>query len=93
MGSPAQRKTIVCPCQDVTLGDILDAVEHGHTNVETVKRATAVFMGACQGKTCAPHVEALLSERGGSEQEYRRPSARLPVQPVLLGMLADPGEN
>lgn len=88
MSTPAQRKTIVCPCQDVTLGDILDAIDHGHTNVETVKRATAVFMGACQGKTCAPHVQAIIDGENG--EDYRRPSARLPLQPVLLGLLADP---
>lgn len=89
MSKSTRRNTIVCPCQDVTLGDILDAIAHGHTDVETVKRATAVFMGACQGKTCAPHVQAVL-EGAGVADEYRRPSARLPLQPVLLGMLADP---
>lgn len=91
MSTPTQRKTIVCPCQDVTLGDVLDAIEHGHTNVETLKRATAVFMGACQGKTCAPHVKALIGEVSGDD--YRRPSARLPLQPILLGALADPEEH
>jgi len=88
MTTSAQRKTMVCPCQDVTLGDVMDAIAHGHTDVETIKRATAVFMGACQGKVCAPHVKAILEAAGA--REYHRPYARLPLQPVLLGTLSDP---
>ena len=46
----ADRRTLVCPCHDVTLADIEDALAESHTDVETLKRSTAVYMEACQGK-------------------------------------------
>lgn len=82
------RRAIICPCHDVTVGDIEDAIEHGHTDPETIKRATAVYMGACQGKFCSPLVQRLLQERGVERSgEQRRPAARVPVMPVALGSL------
>lgn len=86
------RDTVVCPCHDVTVADVEDAIEHGHTDPETVKRATAVYMGACQGKFCSPHVQRLLAQHGvEATGQQRRPAARLPVAPVTLGSLATPG--
>jgi bacterioferritin-associated ferredoxin len=79
---------VICPCHDVTVGDIEDAIAHGHTDPETVKRATAVYMGACQGKFCSPLVQRLLAERGVERVgAQRRPAARVPVVPVALGAL------
>lgn len=91
MSSKADRKVIVCPCHDVTRGDIEDAIAAGHTDAETVKRATAVYMGSCQGKFCSPVVQRLLAEHGVERSgEQRRPAARLPITPVPLGMLVSP---
>lgn len=88
------RKAIICPCHDVTVGDVEDAVEHGHTDPETVKRATAVYMGACQGKFCSPLVQSLLAELGVQRiDQKRRPAARLPVIPVPLGALVEPSSE
>ncbi|QZY52588.1 (2Fe-2S)-binding protein [Leucobacter tenebrionis] len=82
------RRAVICPCHDVTVGDIEDAIDHGHTDPETIKRATAVYMGACQGKFCSPLVQRLLADRGVERAgEQRRPAARIPVVPVPLGML------
>lgn len=88
------RKAIICPCHDVTVGDIEDAVEHGHTDPETVKRATAVYMGACQGKFCSPLVQSLLAELGVQPLTgKRRPAARLPVIPVPLGAFVQTADD
>lgn len=82
------RKAVICPCHDVTVGDIEDAIDHGHTDPETIKRATAVYMGSCQGKFCSPLVQRLLAECGVERAgEQRRPAARVPVFPVALGAL------
>ncbi|WP_181158493.1 (2Fe-2S)-binding protein [Leucobacter massiliensis] len=84
------RRAVICPCHDVTVGDIEDAIAHGHTDPETIKRATAVYMGACQGKFCSPLVQRLLAERGVERVgEQRRPAARVPVAPVALGALIE----
>jgi hypothetical protein len=97
------RRTIVCPCHDATLSDLRSCWNAGFRHPETLKRATAVLMGPCQGKYCAPLVAAILTELGaepghqdGSEAGnhawplQRRPSARPPLYPVRLGDLAGP---
>lgn len=91
MSKRRARSCVVCPCHDVTLADLENAIAHGHTDPETVKRATAVYMGSCQGKFCSPLVQQILSEYGVEQpQEQRRPAARLPIEPVALGALIDP---
>ncbi|WP_433353543.1 (2Fe-2S)-binding protein [Microtetraspora malaysiensis] len=88
-------KTIVCPCHDVTVEDIRATYAAGYTHPETLKRATAAFMGPCQGKHCAGAVMSLLRELTGEpagepagEPVTRRPTARPPLRPVALGLLA-----
>lgn len=94
MARNSPRSTIVCPCHDVTLADIENVIAEGHTDPETIKRATAVYMGACQGKFCSPLVQQLLAERGiESKGHQRRPSARLPITPIALGSLIDPEDS
>ena len=94
MSGKHDRRRIVCPCHDVTEADLVLAIEHGHTHPETIKRATAVYMGMCQGKFCAPLVQEVLEAHGiRSEAGPRRPAARLPIVPVSLGALIDPPEQ
>jgi hypothetical protein len=83
------RRTIVCPCHDATLHDLRSSWAAGYQQPETLKRATAVFMGACQGKMCAPAVGAVVAElHGRVEPSQRRPSVRPPLFPVRMGDLA-----
>ncbi|MFF4775547.1 (2Fe-2S)-binding protein [Microtetraspora fusca] len=89
-------KTIVCPCHDVTVEDIRATYAAGYTHPETLKRATAAFMGPCQGKHCAGAVMSLLRELIGEpagEPMTRRPTARPPLRPVALGLLAAAAET
>ncbi|MGO1545442.1 MAG: (2Fe-2S)-binding protein [Gulosibacter sp.] len=84
------RDRIVCPCHDVTEADIENAIHTGHTHPETIKRATAVYMGMCQGKYCAPLVQELLIRHGVEEPDHvRRPTVRVPLVPTPLGMFVD----
>ena len=88
MSGRIDRSRIICPCHDVTEADLVLAIEHGHTHPETIKRATAVYMGMCQGKFCAPLVTEVLAEQGiEGPVGGRRPAARLPIVPVALGAL------
>lgn len=88
----ADRRTIVCPCHDATLFDLRNSWKAGYRHAETLKRATAVFMGPCQGKMCAKLVENVISDlQGGPSPHGRRPSVRPPLYPVRLGELAREG--
>lgn len=84
------RRTIICPCHDATLFDLKAMVHRGYTHPETLKRATAVFMGSCQGKYCAPLVQKFLAEHGDGEPcDLVRPTVRAPLTGIRLGLLVN----
>jgi len=82
--------TIVCRCEEVTVGEIRKAIRQGALDVTGVKRRTRAGMGLCQGRTCEKIVTQILV------QELRKPidklepaTARPPVQPITFGLLAE----
>jgi bacterioferritin-associated ferredoxin len=82
-------KKIVCYCQDITEADLKRAIEEGYDHMELLKRYTGVFMGPCQGKMCAANVLKIFCDHTGQAvDQIRVPTARPPVEPILLGALA-----
>ncbi len=80
---------IICRCEEVTLGQILQAVSEGAQTVNDVKRRTRAGMGLCQGKSCSRLVRKILAESAGGNVHRIQPmTARCPVRPVALGVLA-----
>lgn len=57
---------IVCQCEKITRGEILDAVRRGATTVDGVKRRTGTGMGRCQGGHCAWEIVKILTETGAN---------------------------
>ena len=53
---------IVCQCEGVTRGQILEAIRRGATDVAGVKRRVGSGMGRCQGSRCSFAIEKLLEE-------------------------------
>jgi NAD(P)H-nitrite reductase large subunit len=82
-------KTLACRCEDVTLHDLEEAIERGHTDIESLKRYTGFGTGWCQGKWCVALCARLLVERGGSAARPITP--RPPLHPLTLGDLAGLG--
>jgi glycerol-3-phosphate dehydrogenase len=56
--------TIVCRCETVTEGEIVDALNRPlpPQSVDAVKRRCATGMGRCQGGFCGPRVLALIAK-------------------------------
>ncbi|MBO5836635.1 MAG: NAD(P)/FAD-dependent oxidoreductase [Oscillospiraceae bacterium] len=54
---------IVCRCEGVTEGEILDAIRRNPkaTDLDGVKRRTRAQMGRCQGGFCSPYIIELLA--------------------------------
>lgn len=55
---------IVCRCEGVTMGEILDAIHRplGATTLDGIKRRTRAGMGRCQAGFCTPTNMELLAE-------------------------------
>lgn len=80
---------IICRCEEITYGEILEAIRLGARDVDAVKRMTRAGMGLCQGRTCARLVTAILArETGRSPGEIQQATRRMPVRPVPARLLA-----
>lgn len=62
---------IVCRCEGVTEGEILDAMrrEPKAVDLDGVKRRTRAQMGRCQGGFCSPYITELLAKEQGIAYE------------------------
>src|SRR4029434_9672882 len=83
------KKKFVCLCEDVTEKDLCDGIVEGFNEIELLKRYSTVSMGPCQGRMCAmTSIGICARETGRSIAETGTTTARPPVQPVSLGVLA-----
>lgn len=81
--------TIICRCEEVTSGDVADAIHRGARDVDAVKRMTRAGMGLCQGKTCARQVAAAIARQTGAPVSRMVPATqRIPARPVPASVLA-----
>ncbi|HSQ36143.1 MAG TPA: FAD/NAD(P)-binding oxidoreductase [Candidatus Binatia bacterium] len=86
--------TLVCRCEDVTMGDIKRAVASGYDTPATLKIAVRSAMGDCQGRICGPMLYDILAALTGRSQAAMTPLViRPPVKPVSIGSLASYSEG
>ena len=82
--------TVLCRCENVTVGDVRKVVGEGIRDINEVKIVTRSGMGPCQGRMCGP----ALAEVGGAElsvspEKTGLLSVRPPLKPVPLSEIAD----
>jgi len=79
---------IICRCEEVTLGEIKQAIREGARDVTGIKRRTRAGMGLCQGRTCEKLVQQIIKEELGKKvEEIGTSTFRPPVRPVTFGTL------
>lgn len=85
---------IVCRCEDVTLGEITDAVAKGYATVDEIKHYLRAGMGPCQGRTCGHLMAQIIArETGRPVAEVWPMRARPPYHLVPFStILHEPGE-
>ncbi|MCV2369505.1 NAD(P)/FAD-dependent oxidoreductase [Roseateles oligotrophus] len=76
----ADAKTMICRCEDVSLGDL-----KSQRSWRDAKLQTRCGMGACQGRICGPITQTLL---GWPAAQMGR-GVRAPLQPTPLACLLD----
>jgi len=79
----ARRSTVVCRCEDVTLGQL-----ESSRSAREAKLSTRAGMGPCQGRVCGPALRYLFG--------WESDTVRVPISPVsleTLGAIASPEEN
>ncbi len=84
-------ETILCRCEDITVGEVKDAIATGCRTPVAVKRALRTGMGICQGRICGPILSELIGACTTTPVEAQTPlSIRGPVKAVPLEVLAKP---
>jgi len=80
---------IICRCEEVTQGEILEVMEMGAEALNEVKRLTRAGMGLCQGRICRRLVMQIYAEKIGKKLEEIKPTTyRPPVRPIIVETLA-----
>lgn len=72
---------IVCRCEEITEGEILDAIHRplGATTLDGIKRRTRAGMGRCQAGFCTPKTMEILSKELQMELKDIRKTGRRDV--------------
>ena len=82
--------TLVCRCEEITAGEIREAVRLGCTGPNQVKSFTRCGMGPCQGGQCSSTVSWIISEQLGKPMaEVGVLRVRPPLSPITLGQLSE----
>ncbi len=80
---------IICRCEEITKGEIRRAVHDGMYTLTEIRRYLRTGMGLCQGQTCGRLVKSIVSaELGISPQELEPATARAPMRPIEMRILA-----
>jgi len=97
----ARNDTVVCRCEEVTLGEIRQAVADGATSANEVKGLTRTGMGNCQGRICGALVARIIAAETTSHagdagtieasaiEAVGVVTARSPIHPIPLSALAE----
>ena len=80
---------IVCRCEEVTKGQIRQAVHDGMFTITESRRYLRTGMGLCQGQTCAKLVKRIVANELKVSMDVLEPaSSRAPMRPIEMEVFA-----
>ena len=86
--------TIICRCEEITLGEVRDLISKGYTTIDEIKRISRAGMGSCQGRTCRQLIMQEISNMTGEKPaDMRMSTFRPPAKPIKLGLLLGGDSN
>lgn len=81
---------VICRCEEITKGEIKEAIRNGMRTLNGIKRITRAGMGLCQGQTCQQLVARILTEELGlAAADIDPTTARGPARPLKLAVFAN----
>ncbi len=83
---------LICRCEEVTKGEIRQAVHAGMFTMEEIRRFLRSGMGLCQGQTCGKLVKGIIArELKVSPAEVEPATSRAPMRPTEMKIMAEDG--
>lgn len=84
----APDDTIVCRCEEITLGQVRQGLADTPAHAGTLKRATRLGMGRCQGRYCAAVAARLVAGATGAPvTDHSHFAPRVPIKPVSIAAI------
>ncbi|WP_090395877.1 (2Fe-2S)-binding protein [Natribacillus halophilus] len=81
---------MICRCEEVYYREIMKAIEQGSATSKEIKLQTRAGMGICQGRTCRPLIEQMVSIHANEEiPDSSRLTHNNPIRPITLTDLAN----
>ena len=80
--------TLICRCEEITAGQVRAGMDEGPGHAGTLKRATRVGMGRCQGRYCGPVVARMVADATGQTlTDHSHFAPRVPIKPVAIAAI------
>ncbi|MEI7885471.1 MAG: (2Fe-2S)-binding protein [Clostridia bacterium] len=84
------KEIIICRCEEITLAEVLAAIDDGCHTITSIKKATRAGMGACQGRTCNRLIMQILLSKGlQTSATIAVDKARFPIIPCTIAALGE----
>ena len=87
---PKDDQTLVCRCEEVTAGEIREALELGALGPNQLKTQTRCGMGACQARMCGLSLSEIIADHRKVDMTdvgYLR--IRPPIKPITVDQLSE----
>ncbi len=82
--------TLICRCENITMGTIKKAIRQGFITSGGIKKATRCGMGRCQGRICGTVISDIVMALTKKKHEEIGPSlSRAPVKNVAVSSFLD----
>jgi NADPH-dependent 2,4-dienoyl-CoA reductase/sulfur reductase-like enzyme len=82
------EQTVVCRCEEVTVGGMREAVRYGADDARSAKLLARPGMGWCQSRVCGYATSCLMAAWTGTPASPASVAARSVASPLRLGVLA-----
>ena len=85
---------LICRCEEISKGEIRQAVHDGIRTMEEMRRYLRNGMGLCQGQTSGKLVKGIIARELGVNMTALEPStSRSPIRPVEMKIYGKDGGN
>ncbi|MDO5783889.1 MAG: (2Fe-2S)-binding protein [Eubacteriales bacterium] len=85
---------LVCRCEEITQGEIRQAVHDGMFTITEIRRYLRAGMGLCQGQTCSKLVKSIVArELKVSPAELEPATSRAPMRPIEMHIFAKEADD
>ena len=88
--NPIDSNTVVCRCEEISVGQIREAISQGARHPAQVKARTRSGMGPCQGRMCATTISEIIADSCSIDiVDVGSLQVRSPLKPLSIEQYAN----